>query len=295
MNVVVYCGSDDIGGVGHRTGSALNRLRPDWTVHAYRPHPSYLQFPEHTPWDWARIVAEWLTADITHSHDFRAEVGQRKANVVTYHGTGFRETPDWHLEHAGDARVLVSTLDLWLQKPDAVTWCPQFDDLDALAAHRTEHDGPIRICHAPTNRFLKSTDLFLAACERLARDVPIEVVLIEGRSWTESLALKGTCDILFDQTAYGYGGNAIEAWGMRIPVVSGGPDALLDEYVRRFGGLPFVRAEPTAESIYLALARLIDEPTRTSWGLVGRRHAERHHSYEAGVDRLVEIYSETAR
>lgn len=284
MRAVVYGGSDDVGGVGYRTATALNRYRPDWQVHAYRPHPSYLQFPEHTRWNWNRIAREWSTAEVTHSHDFRADIAGRKANIVTYHGTGFREKPDWHLEHAGDARVLVSTLDLWLQKPDDTTWCPQMDDLDDLASRRVPHDGPLRICHAPTNRATKSTAEFLKACEGL----PVEPVLIEGRSWADALTIKGTCDILFDQTGVGYGGNAIEAWAMSIPVICGAQPPTLDEYERRFGYIPFVNT--TASTIRAALEQLLEDTERTKYATLGRAHAERFHSQEAGVTTLAPIY-----
>jgi glycosyltransferase involved in cell wall biosynthesis len=187
--------------------------------------------------------------------------------------------------------VLVSTLDLWLQAPDDVEWMPQMDDLEALASHLVPHGTDrIRVCHAPTNRALKSTHEFLTACERLkAQGAPLDVVLIEGVSWAEAVTIKGTCDVVFDQTAYGYGGNAIEAWAMGLPVSCGAQDTTLAEYSRRFGLLPFVHADPS--SIGDALERLLQPSQRTYWGQIGREHAERFHSQQAGAERVAEVYA----
>lgn len=291
MKVVHYLPYDDIGGVGFRSARALNRHQPDWQVNAYQGAPSYLQFPHHSAWHWPTIAQQWLEADVRHSHDHRAEIVAVPANVVTFHGTGFRENPHGLLQHAGDARVLVSTLDLWLLAPDDVEWMPQIDDLDDLAGFRAPSGTDlIRVGHAPTNRALKSTAEFLTACEHLQRQgAPIDVVLIEGLSWRDALAMKGTCDVLFDQTAYGYGGNAIEAWAMRIPVICGAADDTLAEYDRRFGLLPFVPA--TASTIAAALEQLLQPSQRAYWGQIGREHAERFHSQQAGADRLTSIYS----
>lgn len=286
MHVVNYLPYDDIGGVGYRTASAFNRHRPDWTYRSYRGAPSYLQFPEHTRWDWQTILHDWNSADVVHVHDHIPQVGHPKPTVVTFHGTGFREAPDHHLKLARSATVLVSTLDLWLQKPADTTWCPQMDDLEWLASHRQHHYGPIRVGHAPTNRSLKSTHEFLEACQKFGNT--IEVVMIEGLPWIEALKLKGTCDILFDQTAYGYGGNAIEAWGMNIPVICGAPDTTLEEYQRRFGYTPFLITR--ADTIGSAIEQLLHADQRQHWAELGNKHAHQYHSYSAGVNNLTPIY-----
>lgn len=294
MRVVNYLPFDDIGGVGFRTARAFNQYRPEWTYRAYRGAPSYLQFPEHTPWDWPQIMADWNQADVVHVHDHIPTVGTKRPTVVTFHGTGFREQSDALLamSRRAGARVLVSTLDLWLLHPEDVTWMPQMDDIDQLATYKVTHEGPLRIGHAPTNRSLKSTHEFLAACERLGKEIPVEVVLIEGMSWEECLKIKGTLDILFDQTAYGYGGNAIEAWAMGVPVICGAPEFTLEEYRRRFGYLPFVAAGQN--TIYEALLQLVDPTERTYWGQVGHQHARKYHSYRFGVERLAPIYQALA-
>lgn len=288
MKIATFAGGDDVGGVGYRTATAFNRLKPDWEYRAYCLHPSYLRYPTHTPWT-RRSLDDWNAADVHHTHDYIPELGIRRPTVVTFHGTGFRESPDELLAYAGDARILVSTLDLWLAKPADTTWSPQIEDTAALAAMRVPHDGPLRICHAPTNRSLKSTAEFLAACDEL----PVEVVLIEGKSWAESLTIKATCDILFDQTAYGYGGNSTEAWAMGIPTICGAPDVVMSEYQSRFGYIPFV--ECTATTIRAAIERLLEPAEREHFSRVGREHAERFHSQEAAIERLAPIYESVAQ
>lgn len=291
MKIFSYSPYDDIGAAGYRMATAFNNLRPDWDYRAVRGAPSYLQFPAHTEWDWPSILNYWNTADVVHVHDHLPKVGRPRPTVVTFHGTGFREDPAGHLSLAQAAKALplVSTLDLWLLAPDDVEWGPQIDDVEQLATYRIPQEGPLRIGHAPTNRLLKSTDLFLAACDRLTADgLDVEVVLIEGKPWAECLPIKGTCDIFFDQTAYGYGGNAIEAWAMGIPVVCGAPDNTLAEYERRFGQLPF--QVTTDSSILESLTIMLDPDMRAEFGQRGRAHVERWHSQKAGVELLERVY-----
>lgn len=289
MRVVHYLPYDDIGGVGFRSASALNRYRPDWTVQAWSGAPSYLQFTQHSEWNWDKIVSAVKRADVLHSHDHRARVGTRKADVVTFHGTGFRESPSTYLQSAGNAKVLVSTLDLWLQEP-SVTWMPQMDDLDWLQTFR-QPQAQLTVGHFPTNRLLKSTYEFEQACIALQNaGYDFQVIIGEGKSWHDTLVEKGKCDILFDQTQYGYGGNAIEAWAMGIPVISGGEDSLLQEFSSRFGYLPFVEANKA--TIGEALEKLMDEKNRLTAAQLGRSHAEKFHSYESGAELLASIYED---
>lgn len=296
MKIFSYSPYDDVGGTGYRMASAFDQQGPEgWEYRAVRGAPSYLQFPAHDEWHWPSILRWWDEADVVHVHDHIPRPGLPRPTVVTFHGTGFRESPAGHLHLAkmSMARPLVSTLDLWLLAPDETTWCPQMDDLDALAALRVPQEGPLRIGHAPTNRLLKSTHELEAAVTQLqAEGADIELVMIEGLPWSEALALKGTCDVVFDQTAYGYGGNAIEAWAMGIPVICGAQPATLEEYLRRFGSLPFVLTDPG--TVRAALEQLLDPVRRRIWGEIGRTHAERFHSYQVGVERLTPIYEAAA-
>lgn len=300
MRVLSYSPYDDTGGTGYLMASAFNAVAPWVTYNAVCGAPSYLQYPPHTPWDWTNIRRMWRQADVVHLHDgFHQTQGlPRRPHVVTWHGTGFREQSDTclALQRAKGAVGLVSTLDLWLLAPDDVQWMPAPFDLDWLAGFRRELqldgvggvDRPLRIGHCPTNRALKSTAAFLAAAERLNEEMPVQVVLVEGKPWAEVLPIKATFDVYFDQTAYGYGQNSIEAWAMGIPVVCGAQPATLVEYQRRFGSLPFVYADPG--SIYEALRVLSGLEERTHWARRGRAHVEQFHSQAAGVKALTAAY-----
>ncbi len=298
MKLLSYSPYDDTGMLGYNLAAAWDECRPQDTYHAVCGAPSYLKFPQHDPWRWNDIVQWWNEADAIHLHDgFHAMPAPREGLVVTWHGTGFREASSVLLDqqHAAKATGTVSTLDLWLLAPDDVMWLPAPHDTASYATIRNTtppNTGPLRIGHAPTNRYLKHTDAFLAACEKLAEHEEIEVVLIEGVDWVDSIHLKATCDIWYDQVAFGYGGNGIEAMSMGIPVVCGAQDATLNEYHRRFGTLPFVLAD--AGSIYSGLLTLLDEESRTFWGLRGIEHAARFHSYDAVTDLLAPVYERAA-
>ena len=305
MKVLSFSAYDDLGGAGWNTATAFNRHRPDWTYRAVRGAPSYLQFPEHTAWDWGDICRWFEDSDVVHLHDGYHAIPTVSRFVCTYHGVGFREQPAHFLRTQTELRAtgLVSTLDLWLLAPDDVQWAPAAHDLDWYAELRSAYlasptvaeqgnNRRLRIGHAPTDRGRKNTAEFLTACERIAAEHPIDVVLIEGVPWREALALKATCDVFYDQVAYGYGGSAIEAWGMGQPVVCGAHDTTLEEYRRRFGYVPFVEAD--AGTIEPALRQLLDPYTREVYAARGRAHVERFHSYPAVVDLLEPIYRQAA-
>jgi glycosyltransferase involved in cell wall biosynthesis len=148
----------------------------------------------------------------------------------------------------------------------------------------------ILISHAPTNRQVKSTQEFLAAVKRLQDEgYPVDLDLIEHRPWKECLERKAKADIYFDQVILGYGCNAIEAWGMGIPVVAGAQDETLDEMERRFGHLPFYHA--TEETIYEALRELVEDPElRQRYGQIGNEYVRKYHDEPVVVEQLKGLY-----
>lgn len=156
------------------------------------------------------------------------------------------------------------------------------------------HSSMIRIAHAPTNREVKSTTHLLDAVERLKGEgYPVELDLIEEVPWAECLERKAKADIYFDQVKLGYGNNAIEAWGMGIPVIAGAQDATLEEMARRFDGLPFYSA--TEDTIYDAVKALVeDEGLRQQYAAKGQAHARRFHDEKVVVDQLKGLYRRAA-
>lgn len=287
----------DCGGDSWRTWKAFDRYAPDWAYHAVTQKQNYIRYPIHRRWAAASRLAR--TVDVIHCHDgfntIRMVNAMRKPIVIHYHGTKFRNNPVKYLTEMRAAKAvgLAATLDLWLLAPDELEWLPapyDLGELDTLAASTPKFgDGLLRIGHAPTDRAIKSTDALINAVERLQREgLPVELVLIERRPWDECLSLKATCDVYFDQVILGYGNNAIEAWGMGIPVIAGAADATLGEYERRFGQVPFLQATET--SIYDALTVLTDPTNRAHWATIGRNHVQAWHDDKKIVTQLQNVY-----
>lgn len=290
VNIVSYAAGADTGGQSYRLHQAFTKLT-DHTFHSLVRSTNYLRYPKHVGWEArGRLLAQ---ADLVHAHShFRTLEEVDKPMIIQYHGTQFRNNPKTYIRaaQARHARQFVSTLDLWLLGPKQLTWLPAPYDLDWLATFRKPQDGKLRIGHAPTDRAVKSTKALIAAAERLNKTTKVELVMIERQPWDKCLRLKGTIDVLFDQVILGYGNNAIEAWGMGIPVICGAQPDTLHEMRNRFGELPFYEA--TEDTIYEALSAMADDVTRKEFGERGYLHAERFHSDRAVVELLEPAYRE---
>lgn len=285
MNILNYCAGYDTGGYSIRLKQAFD----NWSAHNYRScigkPVSYIRYPTDAPHRDHRKLVAW--ADLIHvSHQPAAT---DKPQVVQYHGTKFRNNPDKFLglQQKVGASAVCSTLDLWLIAPDLITWLPSPYNLDWLASFRKPRDGgPVRVGHAPTARAIKSTDVLIDACRELGSEV--ELVLIERKPWETCLKLKGTVDVYFDQVILGYGNNAVEAWGMGIPVIAGAQPHTLAEMNHRFGGLPFFPA--TEDTILEALIAMLEPSVRNLWSSVGRGFVEAYHAEQRVVGLLEMIY-----
>jgi hypothetical protein len=294
---VLNAGQYDIAGDGIRTKQAFIRHAADWTYDVTAERERVYAYPIDQP--WSRVGELALAADVLHVRNTFAvprALGIDAPAVIHHHGTIFRRNRDALLRETAqrNALGLAATLDLWLMAPNELEWLPAPYDLDWLGAMRRPSEGKaLRVGHAPTSRAIKSTDAFLSAVEKLAVQIPVEVVLIEGRTWADCLALKATCDVYFDQVLLGYGNNAVESWGMGIPVVAGAADDTLEEMARRFGSLPFVQADEG--SIYEALLILADPDERRWWAKRGVEHVNQWHDELRVVQQLQQVYERAAR
>src|SRR5690606_27554167 len=124
--------------------------------------------------------------------------------------------------------------------------------------------------------------LLEAAVRQLqAEGLPVELVLVEGRTWAECLTVKATADIYFDQVLLGYGCNAIEAWGMGIPVVAGADEWTLAQMRKEWnlGKRPMPFHEATEATIADALRELVQSPDlRAEVAKRGHAHAQKYHA-----------------
>jgi hypothetical protein len=155
-------------------------------------------------------------------------------------------------------------------------------DNSRLPPHQPQ-SGRIRIVHCPTRRDKKGTERIIIAVQNLRPRHPVELVLVEGKSQDEAVAIKATCHISIDQVGNqggtGYGRNSLEALAMGLPCVT----EFTPEYERYWqekGGHPFLLAtENTLESV---LENLIRNPDlRTARAAPGRDWVERNHSFDA--------------
>jgi glycosyltransferase involved in cell wall biosynthesis len=172
--------------------------------------------------------------------------------------------------------VFVSTPDLFEFMPQA-TLLPQPLDLVRFGALRAtaqatkiaRDEDVIRIAHAPSNRTIKGTKYVEAAIEELRqRGRHVELVLVEGVSYTDSLAIYNSCDIAVDQMLIGaYGQFAVETMALGKPTVCFIRDDVSALYP---AGLPIVSAEPT--ELADVLDDLIDR--RDDWAALGARGVE---------------------
>lgn len=297
MKVLNLAAGADTGGQGIRIKQAFDR-HSDIGYRAACLRQTYIGYPTDMRW---RIAMKRLPEfDVYHMRNrvlTRLVDGAKafpipdRPKVVHFHGTDFRTNLTERLDELRTAHAsgLVATLDLWLAAPDDVDWLPAPYNLEWLNGFRRHvDDGILRIGHSPTDRSIKSTDLLIEAVKRLGEERPVQLVMTERQPWRHCLAVKGTVDVFFDQVILGYGNNAIEAWGMGIPVVAGAQPDTLAEMHNRFGDLPFYEA--TEDTIYQALADLADPTTRSEWGTRGLAHVERFHDEELVVRQLEQVY-----
>jgi hypothetical protein len=287
VRVLILCPGSDLAGVGIGIKRAFDK-HSDWDVRQVRRVPWRYDYPHDAEWKDRQALIDW--ADVVHVMEEPRAIPAGKRAVLHHHGSYARTNR--HALRQVRATHICSTLDLELL--GLGQWVPAPYDIDWLATLRKS--GPLTVAHAGTWAEGKSTAAFLAACEGL----PINVLHITGKTWAECLRLKGTADIYFDQVLTGYGNNAVEAWGMGIPVIAGIepaeatrrghliPPGTPDEMESRFGGLPFLRA--TEHTIHDALEQFLDPDERAKWSQRGMAHVRRFHDQEVVVRQLEDIY-----
>lgn len=293
----------DLAGIGYRYHVAAEKQGKDYRS-VMRTH-TYLDYPVDIYWQRqdAEIRALFKEADVIHlngstqPYTLLGGPQQGKPAILEHHGTAFRGYPgpiiaEGHSRHLIQA---VSTIDLLHASPELLSWLPAPYDLPALKklgkANRRPADGRVLVATAPTARGIKSTELLIQAVAELAAEgLPVDLDVIENLSWAECLKRKARADIFFDQVILGYGCNAIEAWGMGIPVIAGADEWTLGEMYKTFdGAMPFYAA--TTGTIKAAVAYLSGSAdARAEWASVGLTHALRWHGEKPALARAEELY-----
>lgn len=294
----------DTAGIGYRYFRAAEARDDSLVIRSIHRTQTYIQYPYDVLWTprqdqtIRQLVNE---ADLIHLNErtyLYHRMRFKQPMLLHHHGTEFRVN---HALLTAEARRYgmvqgVSTIDL-LRYEDGLTWLPAPYDLKQLAAIRRQYRRPadqvIRIVQTPTDRVLKSTQKLESAVEGLKRKgLPVELVIGAHLPWRESLRLKATADIFFDQTQLGYGCSAIEAWGMGLPVVAGGDEWTENRMRQEFGtDVPYLHAEDTVASIAEAIAALVQSKSlRTAYGRRGKEHVLRFHDEGPALERLIALY-----
>jgi hypothetical protein len=168
-------------------------------------------------------------------------------------------------------------------------------DVESFARAPGGGGGPggsrLRISHAPRNRALKGSNHIIEVVRSLERDHPVELVLIEGKTHAEALAIKATCDLAIDQVGnyggLGYGMNSLETLAMEIPTIT----EMTPAYEAFVPDHPFLNAtEATLGDV--VLAALADPELRRRKGREGRAWVARRHGARAVVEDIYRTWRE---
>jgi hypothetical protein len=255
-----------------------------------------------------------MSADIIHLNNSTHALRRlrlppnAKPLLLHHHGSLFRINPQHWLHEARifGAIQCVSTVDLMRVAPSILHWAPTAYDIDWLQAfgkeHREDHGDTIRVVQCPTDGYdpkrgisgpYKSTDKLAAAVEWVRdKGIDIELVIVHDKPWLEAMQLKASADIYFDQVKLGYGCNAVEAWGMGIPVIAGADEWTLQKMREVYGTkqLPFYEA--TEETIGHALLDLASSKMkRTTYGKRGLAHVRKFHDELPALTNLARLYA----
>jgi hypothetical protein len=301
-------GKYDPAGVVGRYQAAAEKYEILRIRSVHRQEHIYQQMPPDIVWDHRnqrQIRALALEADIIHFNNstiaaLKLGLPRDKPTILHHHGSLFRTQTKRLMQEAKNFRAtqLVSTVDLMHPAPHLLHWAPTAYDVDWLVEfgkqYRREPDGVFRVVQCPTDGAehpYKSTPQLQAAVAGLkAQGMGIELVIATGMPWLEAMKVKATADVYFDQVKLGYGCNAVEAWGMGIPVIAGADAWTLAKMREVYGSktLPFYEA--TEETIADALIALEDKKTRATYAKRGMAHVRKFHDELPALTRLAELY-----
>jgi hypothetical protein len=227
--------------------------------------------------------------DINWSADLARTLKAGGARIVSvFYGTELRVdgvTPA--LDALSDLNISVESDHVYLH-PDIHFVYPPFE-LQAQRAPRTP-GGPVRIVHAPSDRYNKGTDIILPVIERLKGRFDFEFVLVEGVPRDECRRIKYTCDLCIDQVGNrggtGYGISSLEMFAAGIPCLSDFADYLSASLTDH----PFYLATPA--SLEQVLTGILSDPAGLrERGERSRRWLAATHGYDAVRPRMREIYA----
>ena len=150
----------------------------------------------------------------------------------------------------------------------------------------------VKIIHSPTNRLYKGTDKILKVIEDIKLTYDFEFILAENISRDKLLEIKKTCNLAIDQVGgelggSGYGNNSIENLAMGLPTIT----EFFGDYLKFLPENPFITCN--IENLKTTIIKFIDNVNLLKdFSLLGRKWAEKYHSYESVNAKLERLYEE---
>ena len=213
-----------------------------------------------------------------------------KPIVCTYHGQDLRTRGVIPIIDKASCLNVTSELDLLQKHPDLKYLFLPFNSKQFLPDYHVYNK--VRICHSPTNRYYKGSEVIIPICETIAQENKnVEFILIENKPYDETLRVKQSCDILVDQVynrgGWGYGMNSIEALSMGLCCVT----ELIPEYVDFIPDNPFVNVN--GNNLKETLEDLIVNPKKiNAHKKIGRKWVIANHDMHNTANILYEYYKE---
>lgn len=283
----------DNGGGCYWMADVINKYTPH-KARAVRFTQSWINYPFDifTP-NGGDLSSFMNWADVIHIRDNVSDmwpsIPQNKPVVVTWTGMSYRRRAVQKLEQCKE-RGWFSTV----STPDLVSYatgdlCPEWlpNPREEMEAEKVE--GLIA-CHAPTFRERKGTDEVIEACSQAG----VKLELVEGLTYLESLKVKARCNLVIDQVgphSYGYGNNAIEAWAMGYPAISGASAPKYTQHtIDTFGQLPYLQTSGTVKNLITQLEAMKNAQTRKRYTDLGQEYFFKFHHAPVVARKAIEIY-----
>ncbi|MBK6862628.1 MAG: glycosyltransferase [Ideonella sp.] len=187
--------------------------------------------------------------------------------------------------------ILVPDPELQTYVPEAriLQRAVELDRLPYVGARRRERP---RVCHAPTRRAAKGTDMITEAVAALHKEgLEFDFVLLEGLPHYELIAQLAEADVVIDQILIGwYGVLSVEAMALGKAVIAFIRDDLVHEVP------PGVLVNANPKSIARQLRGLVtDADRRVELGRAARHYVETYHAAGVVAEKLRSLYQEVAQ
>lgn len=306
MRVLIVSNGADNGGVGIAIKRAFAKHASSWTVNSVTRATNFIGFEPDVYWppdgDSAIVDALYESADVVHIMDkFDAVLGipackglGTKPMVMHHHGSVFRSKPQGFIQVCRENQIpaLVATFDLLRYAPDELTWMPHPIDVDQMQGIRGREyraSSAVRIVQTPG-----AGDNATERLQEAVKEIDGAVLdVVRGLPWAEAMQAKARADIVFDCLDTGYGMTSVEAFAMRIPVVSGSDLDTARRIVDACGVRPYYSA--MEENLGFRLRDLVESSElREEYAEIGWEHVNAYHAEDVVVDRLMAVYERVA-